>query len=627
MEKNYLYRKGIVFIVIVFFICASFGSNIGGYSEEINQIDADVADVYESQENVVVTCYTFGFSGEPSQEITMPISEAEFLYDKIKELQIEIARDPLSDKTKQLQNEIIALADEHNLLPAGLSAETLKSCLIQSSRPQHPRIKLPRLQNRASEMFCNYVSIGSGTSFPIIILPRLIPILLTPIPRLFVRWSTMDGVTSCGGLRSGTGFIATGAQNGIALGFWGIGFSIFLPPFMAYGLLGYALFASVNAQEIELWPPNRLPVISDVNPSNKAENIPISLSELSFRIQDGDGELMDYIVETSPDIGSANVQNKGDELYTVPVSGLEGSTEYTWSVKVTDGEDWTNESYTFTTVPVAPFVSDPVPPDGSDIVLVSLSQLSFTLTDYQGDPMDYTVETSPDIGSDSATGVGDGTYTVDVIGLDYSTEYTWYVNVTDGTYWKHETFTFTTLPEGVIIFHPTDDTYVMQDYPTSIRGHLDNIYIQNHYGAGGSSNWGCDMLIKFDLSSISPGTLINSATLKIYYYKWTFNSPAGNDLTLHRVTSDWDEVTACWNNRPSYTPEVTSSAIVPGSPGFWMEWDVTSDVQDFIDGQEINYGFQIIDDEYWGATNIPVSHFRSKEYGSLIPYLETIIVE
>jgi len=219
MKENYLLKKSGVVGIIVLFICASFVPSIGGYSEEASQVDIDVADVCELQEDVIVTCRTFGFPGEPSQEITMPLNEAEFLYDKIKELQIEIARDPLSDKTQQLQHEIITLADECNLLPAGLSAETLKSRLIPTLRPQHPRITLPHLQNRASEMFCNYVSTGSGTSLPIIILPRLIPILLTPIPRLFVRWSTLEGVTSCGGLRSGTGFIATGAQNGMALGF------------------------------------------------------------------------------------------------------------------------------------------------------------------------------------------------------------------------------------------------------------------------------------------------------------------------------------------------------------------------------------------------------------------------
>ncbi|MCK4416073.1 MAG: DUF2341 domain-containing protein [Thermoplasmatales archaeon] len=357
MEKVNLLKKSGVIGIIVLFICASFVPSIGGYSEETNQVDIDIEDVCESQENVLVTCRTFGFPGEPSQEITMSLSDAEFLYNKIKELQIETARDPLSDKTQQLQHEIITLADEHDLLPAGLSAETLKSRLTPTLHPQHPRITLPRLQNRASEMFCNYVSTGSGTSLPIIILPRLIPILLTPIPRLFVRWSTYEGITSCGGLRSGTGFIAYGAQNGIALGFWGIGFSIFLPPVMAYGLFGYALFASVNAEEIELWPPNNPPVISNENPPSGTWNAPVSLSELSFQIEDADGDPMSYSVTTDPDIGSGSGTNKGDGVYTIPVSGLKSSTQYRWTVEVADSEDVTMQEFSFMTeeLPFDPF--------------------------------------------------------------------------------------------------------------------------------------------------------------------------------------------------------------------------------------------------------------------------------
>jgi len=430
----------------------------------------------------------------------------------------------------------------------------------------------------------------------------------------------LDGFTSCGGLRSGTGFIAYGAQNGIALGFWGIGFSIFLPPVRAYGLFGYALFASVNAEKIELWPPNNLPVISDVNPPNKAENIPISLSELSFRIQDGDGELMDYIVETSPYIGSANVQNKGDGAYTVPVSGLEGSTEYTWSVKVTDGEDWTNKSYTFTTVPVAPFVSDPIPPDGLKIVPVSLSQLSFTLTDYQGDLMDYTVETSPDIGSGSATGVGDGTYHVDVSNLDYFTNYTWYVNVTDGTYWKHEKFTFRTLPEGMIILYPIDDALIKHRAPDTNYGSAEVLQTRNDYGA--SSGWAYDSFVKFDLSSVPSNATIYYAYLRLYYYKKKDNNPAGRDLNLYRATSNWDEETVTWNTQPSCASQPTTHATVPSSIGVWMEWDVSSDVLDFIAGSKINYGWKLTDENYWGNVNIPIVYFRSKEYGDFIPCLE-----
>jgi len=96
MKENYLLKKSGVVGIVVLFICASFVSSISGYSEDTSQVDIDIEDVCDSQENVLVTCSTFGFPGEPSQEITMSPSDAEFLYDKIKELQIEIARDPLS---------------------------------------------------------------------------------------------------------------------------------------------------------------------------------------------------------------------------------------------------------------------------------------------------------------------------------------------------------------------------------------------------------------------------------------------------------------------------------------------------------------------------------------------------
>jgi len=61
--------------------------------------------------------------------------------------------------------------------------------------------------------------------------------------------------------------------------------------------------------------------------------------------------------------------------------------------------------------------------------------------------MDYTVTTTPDVGSDSQTSLSNGTYNVGVSGLAYSTVYSWDVNVTDGTYWTNETYTFTTETE------------------------------------------------------------------------------------------------------------------------------------------------------------------------------------
>ncbi len=79
----------------------------------------------------------------------------------------------------------------------------------------------------------------------------------------------------------------------------------------------------INAENIDyVGPPNQAPVISDENPSNGAMNIPISLNELSFRISDFERNRMDYVVSTSPDIGSGSGVNKRDGVYKVPVSGL-----------------------------------------------------------------------------------------------------------------------------------------------------------------------------------------------------------------------------------------------------------------------------------------------------------------
>jgi hypothetical protein len=65
-------------------------------------------------------------------------------------------------------------------------------------------------------------------------------------------------------------------------------------------------------------------------------------------IADVDGNF-DYTIEISPDVGSISENNVGDGIKTVVITGLEYSTLYTWYINVTDGEDWTNTSYSFTT--------------------------------------------------------------------------------------------------------------------------------------------------------------------------------------------------------------------------------------------------------------------------------------
>jgi len=141
--------------------------------------------------------------------------------------------------------------------------------------------------------------------------------------------------------------------------------------------------------------------------------------------------------------------------------------------------DTTTNDFIFTTEAIAPIVSDPSPQNGERYVPLSLSQISFHLKDFQGDLMDYTVETVPDIGSGSGFGVGDGTYSVPVSGLDYSLEYIWYVNVTDGEHETNKIFYFQT--ENKMTFDPFDEGWqyrkeITIDH-TKVDGDLENFPI------------------------------------------------------------------------------------------------------------------------------------------------------
>jgi hypothetical protein len=389
-----------------------------------------------------------------------------------------------------------------------------------------------------------------------------------------------------------------------------------------YGLLGYALYASVNAENITDWPPNYPPEVNILSPPNGAENVPISTSELTFQIKDFNGDLMNYTVTTTPDIGSASGMNKGDGIYFISVSGLEGTEEYTWHLQVSDGKEMVTESSSFTTEAVAPAVLDPIPSDGSKIVPITLEQLNFTLIDPQEDIMDFTVETNPDIGSGSGTGVSEGTYTISVRNLAYYTDYTWYVNVTDGSNWKHKKLNFKTLPEGVYIIHPSDDTKIAHDAPNNNFGNAQKLRLRNDYGAGGSSDWGWDGLIKFDLSYIPDNVTIYYAYVRLYLYGRGDYDPTGRPLNMYRATSDWDEATVTFNTQPSYASQPTTFATVPPSNGVWMEWNVTTDVSNFIKGKYSNYGWLVIDETYWGKCDIPKMYFWCKEHNEYIPYME-----
>jgi hypothetical protein len=359
---------------------------------------------------------------------------------------------------------------------------------------------------------------------------------------------------------------------------------------------------------------NDFPVASDFSPAEGEQNVSLSLSELSFRLTDHEGDLMSYKVSTRPDIGGGSGTLVGNGTYTIPIHGLQNGTTYLWEVLVYQGEPTetpVGRERAFTTETLFPIIRNPSPAQNAEFVPITTSNVSFDLTDYQGDLMNWTVETQPEIGSGAGTRVGNGTYTVPISGLEYFTTYTWFVNATDGRYMSKKTFTFRTTNENTVLLEPTDDATILENYPTSNTGTEDSITLRS------ISGWKWEGLIKFNLSTIPSNVTVLFAALRLYYYKNWDGNPSGHQVNAYRITSDWEEENVTWNTRPSSATAPSSVAIMPATINNWVFWNLTSDVRLFYNSSNPNYGWRIID----VSGDNTCSYFFSKEYSEYHPLL------
>jgi len=168
---------------------------------------------------------------------------------------------------------------------------------------------------------------------------------------------------------------------------------------------------------------------------------------------------------------------------------------------------------------------------------------------------------------------------------------------------------------GSKTLYPTDDTYVNINAPNTNYGEIDYMLIRTDYWGGQ-----IDGLVKFDVSSIPIGSTIVSAKLNLYYYGWAGSNPNDREIKLYTMIHDWDEDNITWNTCGRDNPYYIYTTV-PSSFS-WMTWDVTSNVQDFVDGTKANYGWKVGDHQGWLWGDVPQTKFRTKEYGNYIPYLE-----
>lgn len=130
------------------------------------------------------------------------------------------------------------------------------------------------------------------------------------------------------------------------------------------------------------------------------------------------------------------------------------------------------------------------------------------------------------------------------------------------------------------------DTYLSQDTATGNYATSTLAYVKAD-DAGHARR----TLVKFDTTSLPATALIFSAKVSLYA-----ETVPGAERThgAFLALAPWSEATATWTSTPSVSAAATTNGYTPATPG-WVTWDVTADVQAFVNGTIGNQGWLIKD--------------------------------
>lgn len=145
----------------------------------------------------------------------------------------------------------------------------------------------------------------------------------------------------------------------------------------------------------------------------------------------------------------------------------------------------------------------------------------------------------------------------------------------------------------IIEFAPNADAYIASGRPNSNFGAATGLFLGYNLADG----YGAErVLVRFDgVGTIPAGSIINSARLRLYLGN---SNPPGDvpmNTVLRRLASSWSESGVTWNTQPTWGGIRASTDV--GSATGWYEWDITSLVEDWVQGDHPNHGVEIIGDE------------------------------
>jgi uncharacterized repeat protein (TIGR01451 family) len=106
------------------------------------------------------------------------------------------------------------------------------------------------------------------------------------------------------------------------------------------------------------------------------------------------------------------------------------------------------------------------------------------------------------------------------------------------------------------------------------------------------------LALRFDLSGIPAGAIIQSAVMELYYASSRVTSTEA--LRLHRITRSWTELGATWRTYDGasnwgaqggdFDPAVVASASLDGTVNVWKQWTITTLAQAWVSGTFTNHG-------------------------------------
>ena len=139
------------------------------------------------------------------------------------------------------------------------------------------------------------------------------------------------------------------------------------------------------------------------------------------------------------------------------------------------------------------------------------------------------------------------------------------------------------------------DTYINQSQPGTNYGTSGTLVV-----GGNAYVQEARILLKFDLPSLPPDAVIDSASVQIHRVinqnvgAAVATPPPGQYIQTRPITSNWTEGGVTWSNQPTIAAPVDSSTYVPFSGEGYVYWNVTNSVANWVSGALTNRGLMLV---------------------------------